>query len=77
MGTETLIGFVGEAPGKDEDIQGKPFVGRALIDQVIFSLGLSRDEVFIANILKCRPPDNRDPKPEEAEQCFCLPRKTN
>ena len=64
--------FVGEAPGKDEDLQGKPFVGRAgrLLTEVIFSLGLTRDEVFIANILKCRPPDNRDPKPEEVDQCF-------
>ena len=64
--------FVGEAPGKDEDIQGKPFVGRAgrLLTEVIFSIGLSREEVFIANILKCRPPDNRDPKTEEVEQCF-------
>ena len=64
--------FVGEAPGKDEDLQGKPFVGRAgrLLTEVIFSLGLSRDEVFIANILKCRPPDNRDPKSTEVDQCF-------
>ena len=64
--------FVGEAPGKDEDLQGKPFVGRAgrLLTEVIFSIGLSREEVFIANILKCRPPDNRDPKTEEVEQCF-------
>ena len=64
--------FVGEAPGKDEDLQGKPFVGRAgrLLTEVIFSLGLTRDEVFIANILKCRPPDNRDPKSVEVDQCF-------
>ena len=64
--------FVGEAPGKDEDLQGKPFVGRAgrLLTEVILSIGLSREEVFIANILKCRPPDNRDPKTEEVEQCF-------
>ncbi len=64
--------FIGEAPGKDEDLQGKPFVGRAgrLLTEVIFSMGLSREEVFIANILKCRPPDNRDPKPGEVAKCF-------
>ena len=64
--------FIGEAPGKDEDLQGKPFVGRAgrLLSEVIFSMGLSREDVFIANILKCRPPDNRDPEPEEVQQCF-------
>ena len=64
--------FIGEAPGKDEDLQGKPFVGRAgrLLSEVIFSMGLSREDVFIANILKCRPPDNRDPLPEEVQQCF-------
>lgn len=64
--------FVGEAPGKDEDIQGKPFVGRAgrLLTEVIFSMGLSREDVFIANILKCRPPDNRDPKSEEVQKCI-------
>ena len=64
--------FIGEAPGKDEDLQGKPFVGRAgrLLTEVIFSMGLSREDVFIANILKCRPPDNRDPMPEEVQQCF-------
>ena len=64
--------FIGEAPSKDEDLQGKPFVGRAgrLLSEVIFSMGLSREDVFIANILKCRPPDNRDPMPEEVQQCF-------
>ena len=64
--------FIGEAPGKDEDLQGKPFVGRAgrLLTEVIFSMGLSREDVFIANILKCRPPDNRDPEPDEVQQCF-------
>jgi len=64
--------FIGEAPGKDEDLEGKPFIGRAgrLFTEVIFSMGLSREDVFIANILKCRPPDNRDPKPEEVKQCF-------
>ena len=64
--------FIGEAPGKDEDLEGKPFIGRAgrLLTEVIFSMGLSREDVFIANILKCSPPDNRDPKPEEVKQCF-------
>jgi uracil-DNA glycosylase family 4 len=64
--------FVGEAPGADEDAQGRPFVGRAgqLLDKVINACGLKRDEVFIANILKCRPPENRDPRPEEIISCL-------
>jgi len=63
--------FVGEAPGRDEDAQGEPFVGRAgkLLDSMIAALGLARADVFIANVLKCRPPDNRDPLPGEVEQC--------
>lgn len=63
--------FVGEAPGADEDRQGEPFVGRAgqLLNEMLNSIGLQRQQVYIANILKCRPPNNRDPKPEEAEQC--------
>lgn len=64
--------FVGEAPGADEDRQGEPFVGRAgkLLDAMLHALGLARGEgVYIANILKCRPPGNRDPKPEEAQNC--------
>ncbi|MEA2441451.1 MAG: uracil-DNA glycosylase [Thermoleophilaceae bacterium] len=63
--------FVGEAPGATEDQQGKPFVGRAgrLLDELLAEIGLSRQEVFIANILKCRPPGNRDPLPEEIEEC--------
>ncbi len=62
---------IGEAPGADEDRQGEPFVGRAgqLLDRMLFSIGLPRDQVFIANILKCRPPGNRDPRPEEALRC--------
>lgn len=65
------IAFVGEAPGEDEDRQGRPFVGRAgqLLDKIIVAMGLKRSDVFICNILKCRPPGNRDPKPEEVEQC--------
>jgi len=63
--------FVGEAPGRDEDAQGEPFVGRAgkLLDMMIAALGMKRDTVFVANVLKCRPPDNRDPLPGEIEMC--------
>jgi DNA polymerase len=63
--------FVGEAPGFNEDQQGKPFVGRAgkLLDELLEGIGLTRDDVFIANVLKCRPPNNRDPQPEEIEEC--------
>lgn len=63
--------FVGEAPGADEDRQGEPFVGRAgqLLNEMLRAIGLLRQDVYIANILKCRPPNNRDPKPEEAAEC--------
>ena len=63
--------FVGEAPGYHEDKQGIPFVGPAgqLLDQLLGSIGLQRSQVYIANTLKCRPPDNRDPQPEELEAC--------
>jgi uracil-DNA glycosylase family 4 len=63
--------FIGEAPGADEDRQGEPFVGRAgqLLNEMLKAIGLRRSDVYIANILKCRPPNNRDPKPEEAAQC--------
>ncbi|MGE5625891.1 MAG: uracil-DNA glycosylase [Bacillota bacterium] len=63
--------FIGEAPGADEDKQGEPFVGRAgqLLNSMIAALGLKREDVYIANILKCRPPNNRDPAPSEAELC--------
>jgi uracil-DNA glycosylase len=63
--------FVGEAPGASEDEQGVPFVGRAgkLLDQLLGEIGLSRDEVFVCNTLKCRPPGNRDPLPVEIENC--------
>ncbi len=66
------IVFVGEAPGAEEDKQGIPFVGRAgkKLDDIIKAMGLTRDDVFICNILKCRPPGNRDPKIEEVEKCF-------
>lgn len=63
--------FVGEAPGADEDRRGLPFVGRAgqLLNQLLEDVGLSRERVFITNVLKSRPPGNRDPKPEEIEAC--------
>ena len=63
--------IIGEAPGAEEDRRGEPFVGRAgkLLDEMLRAIGQSRDSVFIANILKCRPPNNRDPKPEEAAAC--------
>jgi DNA polymerase len=63
--------IIGEAPGAQEDQQGEPFVGRAgmLLNEILFSLGLQRESVFIANILKCRPPNNRDPLPNEVEAC--------
>lgn len=63
--------FVGEAPGRDEDLQGEPFVGRAgqLLNRIIESIGFTREEVYIGNILKCRPPDNRDPLSEEVDAC--------
>ena len=63
--------FVGEAPGADEDIQGFPFVGRAgqLLTKIIEAIGISRDEVFIGNINRCRPPRNRQPTPVESETC--------
>jgi len=63
--------FIGEAPGADEDRQGEPFVGRAgqLLNAMLFAIGLKREEVFIANVLKCRPPGNRDPQPGEVAQC--------
>ncbi len=63
--------FVGEAPGEEEDLRARPFVGRAgkLLDQMIERIGLKREDVFICNVLKCRPPHNRDPEPGEVEAC--------
>lgn len=62
---------VGEGPGRDEDLQGQPFVGPAgqLLTKILASIGFSRDEVFITNIIKCRPPGNRNPLPDEIEAC--------
>ncbi|MEW6320280.1 MAG: uracil-DNA glycosylase [Acidobacteriota bacterium] len=63
--------FVGEGPGEDEDRQGEPFVGRAgqLLTRIIEAIGLTREQVYIANVIKCRPPGNRNPEPDEVEQC--------
>jgi len=63
--------FIGEAPGRDEDIQGEPFVGRAgqLLTDIIKAMKLTRDDVYIANVIKCRPPDNRNPELDELESC--------
>jgi DNA polymerase len=63
--------FVGEAPGRDEDIAGKPFVGRAgqLLTDIIKAMGLGREDVYIANVIKCRPPENRNPEPDELDAC--------
>ena len=66
------IMFIGEGPGADEDIQGEPFVGKAgqLMNKAFQGLGIKREEVYIANIVKCRPPSNRTPEKEEAEACL-------
>ncbi len=63
--------FVGEAPGHDEDVQGEPFVGRAgqLLTRIIEAIALKRHDVYIANVIKCRPPENRNPEPDEVEMC--------
>jgi uracil-DNA glycosylase family 4 len=65
------IMLIGEAPGREEDLQGEPFVGAAgkLLDKMLAAINFSRKDVFIANILKCRPPENRDPRPDEIETC--------
>ena len=78
--TQTVLGvgnrqadwmFIGEAPGVDEDVQGEPFVGRAgqLLNAMLYAIGLRREEVYIANIIKCRPPNNRNPTHEESTCC--------
>lgn len=72
MGTQSAeIVFVGEGPGKNEDLQGKPFVGASgkFLDTLLGSIGLSRKDIYITNVVKCRPPENRDPLPEEIEAC--------
>ncbi len=62
---------IGEAPGREEDLQGEPFVGPAgrLLDRILAAIGFRREEVYIANVIKCRPPSNRDPDPDEVEMC--------
>src|SRR5206468_2178857 len=70
--------FVGEGPGRDEDLQGEPFVGRAgqlLTDIITKGMGLKRDDVYIANVVKCRPPENRNPEPDEVAACEPFLRK--
>ena len=66
------IMFIGEAPGQKEDETGRPFVGQAgkLLDELLLSIGLKREDVYISNVVKYRPPENRDPTPEEKEQCM-------
>ena len=68
---DAALMFVGEAPGRDEDLQGIPFVGRAgqLLTRIIESIDLRREDVYIANVIKCRPPDNRNPTPDEVRTC--------
>ena len=69
--------FIGEGPGYDEDVQGRPFVGKAgqLLTRIIQSMHLQREEVYITNIIKCRPPQNRNPEPDEIESCSPFVRK--
>ena len=69
---EAPLMFVGEGPGRDEDLAGEPFVGAAgaLLTRMIQAMGLSRETVYIANVVKCRPPENRDPEPDEVETCL-------
>ncbi|MFP4498536.1 MAG: uracil-DNA glycosylase family protein, partial [Vulcanimicrobiota bacterium] len=69
--------FVGEGPGKQEDLQGIPFVGAAgkLLDELLDSINLKREDIYITNVVKCRPPNNRDPRPEEVEACIPYLRK--
>ena len=68
---EAELVFVGEGPGRDEDLKGEPFVGRAgqLLTRIIEAMGLTRNDVYIANIIKCRPPNNRNPEPDEISTC--------
>ncbi len=63
--------FIGEAPGRNEDLQGRPFVGQAgkLLEELLAEIGLTREDVWIGNVVKCRPPENRDPRPEEIAAC--------
>ena len=69
---KSTIMFLGEVPGRDEDLSGRPFVGRAgqLLDKMIGAIGFRREEVYIANVVKCRPPNNRTPEESEADACL-------
>ena len=69
---ESKIMFIGEGPGADEDMQGEPFVGKAgkLMNQALIGMGIKRESIYIANIVKCRPPGNRNPEKEETEACM-------
>ena len=69
---DAKVMFIGEAPGRNEDLQGRPFVGKAgeLLDYLLGLAGLKRENVYITNVVKCRPPNNRDPKPEEIHACL-------
>jgi DNA polymerase len=69
---ESELIFIGEGPGRDEDLSGRPFVGRAgaLLTRIIEAMGLNREDVYIANIVKCRPPGNRNPEPDEVSECL-------
>ncbi|MBT6069153.1 uracil-DNA glycosylase [Candidatus Peregrinibacteria bacterium] len=66
------IMFIGEGPGKNEDLHGQPFIGAAgkFLDELLEGIGLKREDVFIANVIKCRPPGNRDPEPDEVQACY-------
>jgi len=70
--TDATIMVVGEAPGKNEDLQGRPFIGRSgqLLNELLAEVGLEREQVYITNIVKCRPPSNRNPEVEEVDACF-------
>lgn len=69
---KTKVMFIGEAPGEDEDLKGRPFVGKAgqLLTKILHSVEIKREDVFITNMVKCRPPGNRNPSPSEIETCF-------
>lgn len=69
---DATLMFIGEGPGRDEDLQGRPFVGRSgeLLTRMIRAIGLEREEVYICNVVKCRPPQNRTPEPDEAQACL-------
>ncbi|MDP2877325.1 MAG: uracil-DNA glycosylase [Holophaga sp.] len=69
---EARLMFIGEGPGQEEDLQGRPFVGKAgeLLDKMIVAIGMNRSEIYIANVVKCRPPDNRTPTSAEAQRCL-------